>query len=158
MVWSAGSGLATRIPVIWRPSLAALTATRASCSAVAAPADTASTVTLARIVSATRGSWASTTQVTTVSGASGGLASRPRTPARSRPDRHDRASGGPEHAVRSIAVAFSSCCGPSTNTVGIPSDAPYAASCGPSASAWRSDDSDTTATDTPGPRASITPR
>ena len=37
VVLSSGSGLATRIPAISRPSMAALTATLASWSAVAAP-------------------------------------------------------------------------------------------------------------------------
>src|SRR5262249_30650686 len=65
VVWSAGSGLATRVPEISRPSPAALVATRASCSAVTAPAETASTVAVALIVSATCGLSPSTTATTT---------------------------------------------------------------------------------------------
>src|ERR1700761_4248613 len=52
VVRSAGSGSATRIPAMSRPSTAALTATRASSSAVAAPAETPSTVDVVRIVAA----------------------------------------------------------------------------------------------------------
>ena len=111
-----------------RPSPAALTATRASCSAVAAPAETPSTVTLARIVSATRGAWPSTTQ-------------RPRSarigrlvdvfadpaadPQMSRPLAGTAAAA---HAARSVAVTFASCCGPMTSAVGIPRDAAKTAS------------------------------
>src|SRR6516225_5565211 len=53
VVASAESGFATSIPVISRPSETALTASRASCSAVAAPAETPSSVTVVRIVSGT---------------------------------------------------------------------------------------------------------
>ena len=52
---SVGSGSATRIPAISRPSFAALTAALASCSAFAPPAETPSTAEVVRIVSGTRG-------------------------------------------------------------------------------------------------------
>src|SRR5262249_57837608 len=69
VVWSDGSGLTTRVPAISRPSLAALVATRASCSAVTAPAETASTVAVARIVSATCGLSPSANAATTTTAA-----------------------------------------------------------------------------------------
>src|SRR6266702_2278895 len=70
VVWSVASGSATTMPAIWRLSPAALTATRASCSAVTAPAETPSTVVAACIVSATRGARPSTTETMTVSATS----------------------------------------------------------------------------------------
>ena len=80
VVWSVESGSATRIPASWRPLSAALTATRASLSAVAAPADTPSTATVVRILSVTRGVCSSTTEIRIVSPAArlvpgGGLVS-----------------------------------------------------------------------------------
>ena len=50
VVWSPGSGFATRMPKMSRPSAAAAVAARASSSAVAAPAETPSTVAVVRIV------------------------------------------------------------------------------------------------------------
>ena len=71
-MWSAESGSATMIPAMSRPSLAALTATRASCSAVATPAETPSTVAVVRITWATCDAWSSTTATTMVSAAARG--------------------------------------------------------------------------------------
>src|SRR5215469_4036340 len=51
VVWSFGSGSATRIPEMTsRPAAAALAAARAICSAVTAPADTPRTVAVVRVV------------------------------------------------------------------------------------------------------------
>ena len=55
------------------------------------------------------------------------------------------------HAACSAAVVFASCWGPITSAVGIPSAAAKTASCGPSARAWRSEDSESTAIEEPGP-------
>ena len=67
VVASSESGSATSIPVISRPSETALTAARASWSAVAAPAETPSSVAVVRIMSGTCGFRPSTTPTTTVS-------------------------------------------------------------------------------------------
>src|SRR5205823_3219446 len=75
VVGSAGSGSATSIPSMSRPSPAALATTRTSCCAVAAPEVTPTSVVVARIVLATRGARPSTTATTTTSPPDGGAAS-----------------------------------------------------------------------------------
>ena len=70
VVASAESGSATSIPLISRPPESALTATRASWSAVAAPAETPSSVAAVRIVPGICGFRPSTTPTNTASEAS----------------------------------------------------------------------------------------
>src|SRR5271166_3493164 len=109
VVASSESGSATSIPVISRPSETALTAARASWSAVAAPAETPSSVAVVRIVSGIPGFLPSTTATTTANVASG-CTSAPASETTTRKCLgrfHD--SGGAAQAVRSVAVTVASC-------------------------------------------------
>ena len=162
VVRSAGSGSATRIPAISRPSTAALRATRASWSAVAAPAETPITVDVVRIVAATRRALPSTTATTTVSAAPSRwpMCSSSLTATRRCLDRFGGTVAA--HAARSVAAASASCRGPMTSAVGIPWAAAKAASCGPSVRAFGSVDSESTASEEPPPsrgsEGSVAPR
>ena len=122
VVASAESGFATRMPVSSRPPETALTASRASWSAVAAPAETPSSVAVVWARSGTCGFRPSTTPTTTDSVTPGwppASRGKPSSTARSTSGSdtstcrffgHLAELGGAAQAVRSEAVTAASCC------------------------------------------------
>ena len=131
-----------------RPSAAAAVATRASSSAVAPPDETPSTVAVVRAVGGTAGS--RHRSPARHGERRGNLADSPSsvTMSRSGFPRPEVACAPAAHAVCSVAVTFTSCCGPITRAVEIPRAEAKAASCGPRASAVGSEARDKTVTDT----------
>ena len=130
-------------PVISRPSPAATTAARASCSAVAAPAETPMTVASARVVSGILGVRLSTTATTMTSPGSGCR----RRPLRRRSPGVGRfvdAAGSRLARGAERGRVLVSCCGPTTSAVGMPCEAAKTASWGPRARALASEDRDST--------------
>src|SRR6185437_10698940 len=110
--------------------------------------DTASTFDVARVEHVGRGSRLSTTSMITVKAVvvNRSAWSLSRTENRSRLGWPDRAVAVMVHAADNAEVRRDSGCAATTRVVGIPSEEANMASCGPSASARRSDDNDSTAT------------